>query len=254
MPNINYSNQTLGRGELRFSKFTTPTSYIPAGFEYLGNTTEFSMTVQAQMLDHYSMDHGIQEKDKSIPTRVDRTGKFTADSISITNLGRFFFGDALTVTQTSSTAVSETLPPVIPGFSYQLGITANRPAGVKGVANVAITSKTAGVDFVFDAARGIITILAGGTIAAGATPTVTYDIVANSYDQIISGNVPVVGALMFVADNPEGANVDYLMRYVRLVPNGDFSLKAENAWQQLPFTVEILRAPGMAAIYANGQP
>jgi hypothetical protein len=31
-------------------------------------------------------------------------------------------------------------------------------------------------------------------------------------------------------------------------------LKADNAWQSLPFNVEILRAPGLEAIYANGQP
>ena len=253
-----YNNQTLGRGELRFSRINTST-YAPLGFRYVGNSTQFSMTVNSSMLDHYSMDHGIQEKNKSVPYRVDRTAKFDLDDINLANLGYFFYGDALTVTQTSTTAnEDDTWTSVGQGFSYPIGISAANPTGMKNVTNVVVkvgtTAQVAGTDYVVDTARGIVTVLMGGAITNGSAIKITYDTVASSFDQVISGNVPIVGAIQFIADNPEGANIDYTMRYVRLTPNGDFALKAENAWQSLPFTVEILRAPGLAAIYANGQP
>lgn len=255
---INYGNQTLGRGEVRFSEFK-PNSFIPNGFRYFGNTPDFSLSSSATMLDHYNSDHGIKEKDISIPVQVDRTAKFSADDIQVANVGYFFFGSSLTIAQTSAVGVAETLTDVIVGLSYQLGITAATPAGLKGITNllvkVATVTKTAGTDYVFDADRGILTVLAGGTIVSGTDDLVlTYDRVANSYDQIVSGSTPITGALQFIADNPQGANIDYLMRYVRLTPSGDFALKADSAWQSLPFSVEILRAPGLAAIYANGQP
>jgi hypothetical protein len=254
---IEYGNQTLGRGELRFSRFKTGT-YTPEGFRYLGNSPSFSLTVASTNLDHYSSDHGVREKDKSIAVEVNRTAKFDADDIQLDNLAYFFFGSKATVTQTSSTANTETFTGVIQGLSYQIGLSALRPAGVKGISNVVVkigtTTKVAGTDYVIDLDRGILIILTGGSIATGADVIVTYDTVAKSYDQIISGHTPVTGALMFIADNPEGANIDYLIRYCKLTPNGDFQLKADNAWQSLPFNVEILRAPGLEAIYANGQP
>lgn len=253
---IAYGNQTLGRGEVRFSPFI-PGTYTPAGFRYLGNTSSFSFTVQTQNLDHYSSDHGIRQKDKSIAVEVNRMAKFDADDIQLDNLAYFWFGSKATVTQTSTTANTETIV-ATPGRSYQLGISATRPAGVRALANVTATvassAKTAGTDYVIDTDRGILTVLEGGTITSGASLVVTYDTVAKSYDQIISGNTPVTGALMFIADNPEGANIDYVLRYVKLMPNGDFALKADNAWQTLPFEVEVLTAPGLAAVYANGQP
>jgi hypothetical protein len=111
---IEYGNQTLGRGELRFSRFKTGT-YTPEGFRYLGNSPSFSLTVASTNLDHYSSDHGVREKDKSIAVEVNRTAKFDADDIQLDNLAYFFFGSKATVTQTSSTANTETFTGVIQG-------------------------------------------------------------------------------------------------------------------------------------------
>lgn len=253
---FNFGNQTLGRGELRFSRFL-PNTYTPEGFLYVGNSPSFSFSVQTQNLDHYSSDHGVRQKDKSVPVEINRTGKFELDDIQLDNLAYFWFGQSLTVSQTATTMLTETIP-VIVGRSYQLGISSARPAGIRAITNVVVKvatiTKAAGTDYVIDTDRGILTILSGGTITTGASVIVTYDTVAKSYDQVISGNTPVTGALQFIADNPEGANVDYMLRYVRLMPSGDYALKSDNAWQSLPFEVEILSAPGLAAIYANGQP
>src|SRR3569623_103755 len=254
-----YGNQTLGAGELHFAR-VRPGTKIPAGFRYTGNSPDFSMSVQNQDLAHYTSDRGVRTQDKSISVEQTRSGKFNLDDIQIDNLALFFFGTAATVSQTSTTsaAVGETIPDVTPGLSYQLGITDAQPAGARGstglLVKVSTVTKTAGTDYVIDTDRGILTVLEGGTIAQDDDLTLTWDRLARSYHQVVAGGQPVEGALQYRAYNPEGEQIDYLMPYVKLVPNGDFALKASNAWQQLPFTVQILQLPGRSAIYANGQP
>jgi len=252
-----YGNQTLGRGELHFSRFKTGTK-IPEGFRYVGNTPSFTLSIAGTNLDHYSSDRGIREKDKSIVLETNRTGKFDADDIQLENLGWFFFGDSGLVTQTLLAGQSETFTDAIVGYSYQVGISDTRPSGVKSISavvvKVGVANKTIATDYLVDLDRGIVTILEGGTILTGDDVIVEYTRNAKTYEQVISGTAAVEGALQFRSENPEGDKIDFFMPYVKLSPNGDFSLKADNAWQSLPFNVEILRAPAREAIYANGQP
>ncbi len=53
--------------------------------------------------------------------------------------------------------------------------------------------------------------------------------------------------------NPVGKQFDYSLPYVSISPNGDFNLKGEE-WQQIPFSLEILRKGSLEAVYVNGQP
>ena len=46
MDNKNY---TLGRGKVYFSRFKAGTQ-IPAGFFYIGNTPEFNLTIESEVL------------------------------------------------------------------------------------------------------------------------------------------------------------------------------------------------------------
>ncbi len=249
---------TLGRGEIHLAAFA-PGTTVAGGFRYIGNSPNIGYTVTAQELDHFGSDHGVAELDFSIATNVTRAGSFTTDNVDRDNTALFFFGSKATVTSTSATAVSETFADVIHGLSYQLGVTNARPAGVRNLANVTVTvgvtAKTLGTDYTVDLQRGLVYIVPGGTIASGtADIIVAYDQVASSYDQVLSGNTPFEGAMLYLADNPAGPNTDFLLPWIRLTPNGEFALKAENALQALPFNLKILKVPGKAAVYANGQP
>src|SRR4051812_29753109 len=97
-------NQTLGRGELHFSLFETDTQ-TPAGFRYLGNSTEFNLNIENETLDHFNSDRGIKEKDKSIVIQTTAKGSTTLDDIQQENLSLFFFGSTSSLVQTSATAV-----------------------------------------------------------------------------------------------------------------------------------------------------
>lgn len=252
---LNIGNQTLGRGKLYVSTFISGT-HTPAGWRFIGNVPSFNLNVQQSKLDHFSSTGGVKVKDKSVVLQTDITGTLNLDDINNENLALFFLGSQSVITQTSATSQTETFSNVVQGYSYKLGLTTSNPTGVRSISNVVITGKTQGTDYTYDATRGYITIVEGGTIADGSSVTVTYDRAAKSRKQFISGSTQIEGAIWFESFNPVGQVNDFLMPYVRLGPNGDFNLLSEDSWQQLPLTAEILTdtAYNKAAIYCDGQP
>lgn len=250
------NKHVLGRGKLYLALFAAG-STNPLGERYLGNTPSFALTVEAEYLDHFSSDAGIREKDLTVPVETRRSANLVTDQIDPKNVAIFFFGSADVLAQSSDEDLTETFEEVEGDLTYQLGISVDAPTGVRKVDNVVVKvgsdTMTLNEDYTLDADLGRVTIVSGGGISDGDDVVVEYDILACSRDQIISGNDAVEGALRFIADNPEGDNIDYYMPWVKLTPNGDYALKGEE-WQQVPFNVEILKRPDRQAIYADGRP
>lgn len=257
------ANYTLGRGKLYFGKFADPITQLVVDYRYIGNTPEFSLTIESETLDHFSSDEGIREKDDSVPLSVTRTGSFTADDIQVDNVALFFFGEAQVISQTSVASGTETFIGVKKGRSYQLGQSASNPVGLRGITQAGFavatspggTELVAGTDYVMDFATGLLTIPLGSTIADNSTLAVTRAAAASTRDRVISGSTPVEGSLRYIARNPKGSDIDYIFPYVKITPNGDYALKGDE-WQTIPFNFEALKPSNAAlsAIYADGRP
>jgi hypothetical protein len=253
-------NYTLGRGKVYFSRFKTGTQE-PAGFFYIGNTPEFSLTIESETLDHFSSDEGIREKDDSVPLEVTRTGSMITDNIDPKNVALFFFGEESTVTQAVVTPATESFLSIKAGHSYKLGVTTNNPAGYFGINTTGFEAEVAGgaalvanTDFTMDYDTGFLTFLDTSVLAVdGEDIDVTYAVRGHSRDRIISGSEPVEGAMKYKAFNPKGTNFDYYLPYVKITPNGDYALKGDE-WQQIPFTLEALKPTVGEAIYVDGRP
>lgn len=250
-------NQTLGRGEVHFALFK-PNTTTPDGFRYLGNTPEFNLNMTTETKPHYSMDRGIKVKDKDVTVQADSNGSFTCDNINLDNLALFFLGSAATITQAAAAGETETLVDVKLGYSYQIGETDATPMGVRNITIntilVGATPLVADTDYTLDAVRGVITFLETATSVTDLDDVdIDYDIAATTYDRTISGNSQIEGAIMYLAYNPEGDDIDYRMAHVKISPNGDLALKGED-WMTTAFNVAILKPTGREAIYANGQP
>ncbi|MDO5646302.1 hypothetical protein [Paracoccus sp. (in: a-proteobacteria)] len=261
------NNYTLGRGRIYFAR-RDPNTGLLGGERYLGNTPEFNTNFESEELPHYSSDRGVREKDASAVLQINRTGSLITDNISPENVALFFFGteQALTVAQTTVTKeqVGVTGVGVEKGMFYQLGQTAANPSGARAVifpgasgTAFSVTKKgtatalVSGVDYVLDAALGRLEILPSSTtVKDGNILEVTYTVSASKRTRIISGSAAIEGTLRFVAVNPVGKNVDYYMPHVKLSPNGDYALKGDE-WQQMPFTVEIMKPENMEALYAD---
>lgn len=257
------NNYTLGRGEVHFARFL-PGTRTPDGFYYIGNTPEFSLTIESETLDHFSSDGGIREKDDSIPLEVTRTGSLTTDNISPENVALFFFGTNSIITQTTVAAAPETLNNVKPGHSYKLGVTPSSPVGVFGINPTGLTVAKVGTpnvplaantDYLIDLDAGIITLLDTSTIVlAGDEVIVTYGLRASTRTRVISGSEPVEGAMIYRSFNPKGDNAVFYLPYVKITPNGDYALKGDE-WQQIPMSIEVLKSSAtVEAIYRDGIP
>lgn len=250
---------TLGRGELHFARFATGTT--TAGYErYLGNSPEFSATIETETLDHFDSDHGINEKDESVPLSTNRTGSFITDNIDPENVALFFFGEKFVFTVASATGKVQTSPLVKQGYAVQLGMTDLNPTGDRSVSNVVVvdadtpaTTYNLNTDYTLNAELGRVTPVVGGGIADDTNLQITYDVAAHSRSRVISGSQAVSGALRYIAFNPVGPQQDWYMPYVKLSPNGDYNLKGDE-WQQIPFSIEILKLAGREALYIDGRP
>lgn len=111
-----------------------------------------------------------------------------------------------------------------------------------------------GVDYKLDADYGLLTLLSDGALAGGEDVTVRFSVRASSRERVISGNTQVEGAMIYQANNPKGENVNYYFPYVRIAPDGDYTLKGDT-WQEIPLAIEILKPKsGGPAILADGQP
>ncbi len=253
-------NYTLGRGELHFSRFKSGTQ-VGEGYRYLGNSPEFSLTLETEELAHFNSDRGIREKDKSITLEVTRSGSIVLDEINEENLAYYFFSAAgkETITQAGGSVTGFAIADVIPGRSYQLGEDATDAVGDVKISNTGLTVKKGATtftlldDYVVDYERGLVTIVEGGAIVAGDDITVDYTTLAASYDRVISGSEKVEGSLKYITRNATGPDRVINMPYVTLAPNGDYNLKGDD-WQQIPFTIELLRKGAMESIYIASLP
>lgn len=251
------NNYTLGRGEMHFGQFR-PGTQIPQGERYLGNTPELGFSAEQESLDHYNSDRGVRIKDESVLLQLDYSGTFVTDNISSENLAMFFLGEALKQSTTAITAQEDEFTEVELGCTYQLGTSASEPSGVRSVDNVVLTvgsdTLVAGTDYVIDLDLGRVTLLdTAAGVVDGDTVQVTYDVNASTRSRVISRSMTIEGAMRFIAHNPAGENLDYFMPWVKITPNGDFQLKGDD-WQQLSFTLEVLKKGSLESVYIDGRP
>lgn len=260
---------TLGRGRLYFNRFTP--AQVAAGIvaatkgegeRYIGNTPDLSMSSSEESLDHFDSDTGVRVKDDSVSLQLDRNGTFVTDNIGEHNLALYFLSNgAATLTQNVATAATFVILGAKPGLFYQIGETTSLPAGVRKISTVTVgkgalyaTNVAAATNWEVDEELGRIYILPGSTgIPDNTDIQVTYNMVAATRTEVVSKSDSLYGSLHFVADNPKGANRDYLWPYVKLTPDGDFNLKGDD-WQQMNFAFEVLRkASNIEAVYVNGR-
>ena len=250
---------TIPRGRVFFNPINTATDeYL--GELYMGNCPSLGLSIETEKAEHYSSETGLREKDASVVLEVKRTGSLTCDNMSGTNVALFLSGSTGTITQAGASVTDEVID-VIPGRYYQLGLGVSTPVGARKVSAVVVTNGAgtttyvAGTDYLLDADRGRLQILATGTIVAGEIK-VDYTKAATTWEGIRSGAAgELLGALRIVSDNATGDQRDFYMPRVSLVPSGEIPVIAEGTdFAQMTFDADVLKPANGEAIYVDGMP
>jgi hypothetical protein len=248
-------NLTLGRGELWFDRFD---DLARRGERYIGNTPEFSLSVEIDTIEHFNSDRGFKDKDESAVRSMNWNGSFITDNISVDNMSFFFSGKGQNFSTGAVASGTDVITRVVKGLTYQIGTSITNPSGVRKLTSAALTKgltpMVVDVDYTIDLEMGRFTLKnASSVVSNGDAVNIAYVAPAQSRSQVISGREPVSGALRYIAMNPVGSKLDYYMPYVKITPNGDFALKGDD-WQQISFNVEVLRKEDYEAIYLDGRP
>lgn len=251
-------NPTVGSGQVWFAEFTDPDNYVTGGEVYIGNTTSFTISSENETLDHFNTDDGFKEKDESITIRRNYTGSMTTDNISQANLRLFFSGKSRSLASTAVPSGTMTIASVTKDRTYQIGASLSLPAGLRKLTSVTITKGVTplveGTDYSVDLALGRVTFLLGSSIVTtGDSITVGYIAPAQTRRSMTAGKDAIAGALRFISNNPQGTKYDYYMPYVKIMPNGDLSLKGDD-WLNMTYNIEIMKADIYdSAIYIDGR-
>jgi hypothetical protein len=250
-------NIVNGKGKVYFAPFLAGTQ-TAAALRFVGNAPELAVTSNPTFLDHFASTGGVKVKDQSVAIQVDRTGTLMVDNISKENLAIMFFGAASVLAQVAGPVVAE--PHGVDALDrfVRLGITEANPSGVRAVTAVVVKDAAGlityalGTDYTVNAALGMIYIPKTSAIPAASTIKVDYTLPARQIEQVISGTTPIEGTLFFESNNPAGENKDFLMPWVKLTPNGDFNLIADD-WQKISFKLEVLKRSDQEAYYVSGR-
>ena len=252
------NNYTVGKGRVLLSAFK-PGTQDPVGYRFIGNAPDLSIKIDSKTLDHYSSTAGLREKDAQAILETTRTGSITTDNLGMENIAVFFLGETLTAIRTAVLVTGETLTDIVIGYTYYLG-TATYASGARGLnASTLVLKKgaatlVAGTDYLVNEDSGSVEFLSGGSLANGDDITVEdYHLKAATHNSVISGTTPFEGSLRFEAEQSQGEKIDVFLPWVKLTPNGDYSLISDS-WTEMKFDVEVLKPASKEAIYANGVP
>jgi hypothetical protein len=255
-------NFVLSKGKIYFEQFVNGAS-AGEGEEYFAQTKSGTCNVASETLDHYDADEGLNVLDEQITTKVDVTGKFETENITLAVLAKFFLSDGVSsLAVTSATGTTETFT-CKKGRFYQLGKTDSTPSGARNVTITQIALASAPSVALSNTNNAIYTAdVALGRIYINPTETaidededfiVTYNVASGTRDVVVSKDQQIRGALRFISANPVGGQRDFFWPLVNLSPDGDVNLKGGTEWQSLPFKFTALKLGALERLYIDGR-
>lgn len=251
---INYgkNNLVLGRGRVFFEKFDSRYGFSGEGLRYIGNTDMFNVTTnRSRVEDKVSRGGRVILKGTEV-TEETCTGVLTTDNVDLANITDWFAAtDAGIITGSGFPTPYQVI--ATRGNYYQLGMTADNPAGRRGYSVITVTKSgvtiPAAGNYEADFALGMIRILPdAASIADGDTLTLSGTTVALAEQILKPTGRAVRGALRFVSNAMVGVSRDIYIPSVELRADGDQEFKGDK-WQELRFTFAATYRPGHELYY-----
>jgi hypothetical protein len=235
----------LGRGELYLST-SLDADGRPKGYRSLGNAEAFTVTVEAETLEHFSSLQGLKVKDREVVLSQAMNLAFQLTEIDVDNLTIFMSGDNADVAQTGASIVAgagdDNVQAVVQGQWFDLydvqapaqypPISDNRVYRISAVTvkdTTATTTYVLDTDYKLDLELGRIFIIVGGGISDADDLTVSFTYATLTISEIHAmTTAKFSGVLKFISRNANksgnGSQVEYTFWQVSLTADGDFAL------------------------------
>lgn len=232
-----------------------PCNVAGDGFEgifTLNEAAEFTLNVETSFSEERIGGCGIATK-LEIADLVDYGANLVTRDITEELLEMFHLATAATVTQSADTGLSEQFDSVIPGREYLVGVN-NATGFYAGAINPIIVSVTDTVPTPYtlnddytvssDGFVRLLTAAEGGTIAAGSSIIINYDIPSLTLRQtaVDANPTPKLARVWVRGCSPSlgGKIVDWFFPLMRFSPNGAFTLhNVQSGLQTASFDIAI---------------
>lgn len=119
-PSPNAENYTLGRGYVLFAQNDSGGNPTVAELD-LGNTPEFNVSVDVEVLEHFTSRSGLRAKDKKVVSQITPRITFTLDEFNVENIKLAFMANSAPVTQVRDDDDTFTINSHIKGRTYDVG-------------------------------------------------------------------------------------------------------------------------------------
>lgn len=234
-------NLLLGRGKLYFDRFDA--SGDPTGEEDLGNCTNVSIQTEDEKREKFSSQVATSVQLKSVVVQRNVTVRITADEFAIYNIAMHVMGEQSDYTQTQGVINGEVLTTsVVQGRWY--------PTAKRRINNVQIAGKVEGTDFEVDSISGRVRAIVGGSIADGASLTLTsYDHDAADIDRVLGASKNTIeGRLRFIGDPAAGPKYEAIFHKVSIAPDGELGLITDD-YGNMTFVMDVIKHDDHTDLY-----
>lgn len=247
----NTDDYNLGRGIVYIS---TLVNDLPVDWRDVGNATEFNLTIETEVLEHFSSRSGVRVKDKEVVVSTEVNVSFTLDELNDENKSLFFLGEKGTHTNASIAgfAEHEMITGAVLGRWYDIesstGARAYDIDSTDLTVEVGANALVLGTDYTLDAEMGRIFLPVTATDGAGGGAgslagqdidvTLAAEATASVVDEVKAlTNSGLVAAIKFISVNPAAsdARTEYQIHKATIKPEGDFSLIGEE-WTTMTLT------------------
>jgi len=238
----------LGRGEIYFST-NLDADGRPKDFRSLGHAEAFTVTLEAETLEHFSKLLGTGNKDREITISQSMGLGFQLTEPDNANLALFMSGTSTAVAQTGGTVTTgagddNVIVSAVEGLGkwYDIyetqapteypeigGTRVYRLSTVIVKDTTAVTTYDINDDYLLDLEMGRIFIVDGGDISDGDALCVTFTTATLTISEIRAMLVSKIeGVLKFVSRNSNasgfGSQAEYTFHQVSVTPDGDLAL------------------------------
>jgi len=227
----NSANLLLGRGKLFGDRLSLVNGvYVRTGAFDLGNCTAFEITPKASVKEKFeSMDQASSLYGRAVIQQT-HSIKITGDEYSLFNLINAVMGSQGQINVTGATVSGTPGETVCAGTTQAGAWYSLQYREVSAVTlKLGATTLVAGTDYILDAARGRVQILAGGAGVGAGPLTAGYTYASYTYNTVQGGTQSSVRMYLNFLGNPvEGPTYEGEFWHVHFTPNGNLGFIADD--------------------------